>query len=92
VSAPYGIRDHRGYYGAFTREWVCGALQNGVRVVKVKAEDGDANRVGALGTVLGSILAGDRADELGYFIEWDSAPNVAVFVMGWKVEPAPSGA
>lgn len=85
--APYGIRDHKGYYGAFTRERAEGALPCGTRVVKIKTEDRDANPVGARGRVLGSILAGDRGDELGYFIEWDHAPNVAVFVMAWKLAP-----
>jgi hypothetical protein len=82
-----------GYLGVFTRDSEPGAIPNGARIVKVKSEVGDANPVGTLGTVLGSIRA---PAEVGrrfpgvvyfYFVEWDSMPRMAVGVFNTKIEP-----
>jgi hypothetical protein len=74
-----------GWTGIFTREQAEGAIANGRRVVKVKGEAGDAHPVGATATVLGS-LSYPELGGIGYFVEWDSRPRVAVFVIAWKIE------
>jgi hypothetical protein len=90
-----------GWRGAFTRAHAAGAIPNGARVVKVLGERGDAQPLGAEGVVLGSfgpINAETRAAaaafvpdwmlaeaEYLYFVEWESAPRVAVAVVGAKL-------
>jgi hypothetical protein len=68
-----------------------GAIPNGTRVRKCLMEEGDANPVGTLGTVEGSMgpvphpLHGNM---YGYFVRWDTMPYIQVFVAGKKVERA----
>lgn len=86
----------RGWRGGFTRNQAEGAYPNGSRIVKAREEDGDATPLGTGGTVLGS-LDGSVLDQrnpdgdvirFAYFIEWDTAPRVAVGVIDWKIEQA----
>lgn len=86
----FPIRNYPGYHGAFTRDQAPGALASGTRIMKTSSEEGDANPDGALGTVLGSMSYPEVHDgALFYFIEWDSAPKVAVGCMGFKIKTAP---
>jgi hypothetical protein len=89
MTDAYAIPDdfghHPGYLGAFTRQTVPGAIANGVRVRKVATDKGDANPIGAEAIVLGSIHHPDKG--FAYFVEWESAPGMAVFVVGWKIAP-----
>lgn len=67
-------------------------IANGTRVRKVRTEPGDANPIGTEATVLGSLGpmpadAGEHAGTYGYFVEWDTMPGTAVFVIGEKIEP-----
>jgi len=78
------IRNYVGYAGAFTREQSFQAkYKNGSRVAKVRTEKGDTNPIGVTGTVLGSISHPEVG--VGYFIEWDDFPRLAVFVVEWKL-------
>lgn len=79
-------RVHAGYTGMFTRHQYDGAITNGTRVVKIQSEAGDAHPVGSLATVLGSV--GHPGIGIGYFVEWDDQPRMAVFVAGVKIERA----
>ncbi|HEY4355982.1 MAG TPA: hypothetical protein VGN16_09565 [Acidobacteriaceae bacterium] len=72
-----------GWLGSFTTMQALGAWRNGTRIVKIESENGDANRVGMLGKVLGSIHEKEKG--LAYFVEWDSTPKVAVLVVAWKI-------
>lgn len=81
-----GIKQHPGYYGAFTRNQVDGAWPNGSRVIKIKSETGDTHRVGERATVLGSMFHADVSPHVFYFIEWDASPGMAVGCAGWKLE------
>lgn len=78
------LRYERGWTGIFTR---CQAPQaqfaNGTRITKVKTEETDKRPVGATGTVLGSVYL--LAKGVCYFVEWDTAPRVAVAIIGWKI-------
>lgn len=80
---PLGIRIYPGYIGAFTTQTVPGAMSNGTRVTKTASEAGDGAPDGTGGVVLGSVEHPDRG--IGYFIEWDSTPKVAVLVVALKV-------
>lgn len=82
VADAIGLRNEDGWIGAFTRSAAPGAIPSGVRVVKVRSEPGDFNKLGARGMILGSITAQGL---LCYFIEWDDAPRRAVAVIGWKL-------
>lgn len=73
-----------GWIGAFTRSEVLGAYRNGSRVVKVKAESGDAHPVGTMATVLGSVMHPSAG--LAYFVEWDDTPRVATAVVSFKIK------
>jgi hypothetical protein len=77
------IGPHEGYRGVFTRRSYPGAWPPGTRVAKTRFEANDSQPVGTLGTVLGSIGHPDLGS--GYFVEWDSLPRCAVFVMGTKL-------
>lgn len=80
------LRDEPGWIGHFTREQAPGAIPNGTPIIKVEAEDGDANPVGTRGKVLGSIRDPRVMDNaLLYFLEWDSMPRTAVACIGWKI-------
>ena len=81
-----GIGYHDGYRSAFTREQVPGAILNGTRIVKVKCEEGDTRLLGVKGAILGSV--NHPPEGIGYFVEWDDAPKLAVFVIAWKIERA----
>lgn len=60
-----------------------GAIPNGTRIKKVFSEDGDANKVGTEGVVIGSIHHPDVG--FGYFVEWDTFPGLPVFVVEKKI-------
>jgi hypothetical protein len=81
----FEIREYPGWVGPHSRQQAKDALyHNGVRVRKVKSELTDTMKDGDCGTVLGSIQApGERP---AYFVEWDLAPRLAVFVVEWKLE------
>lgn len=84
----FGIRDHPGYFGAFTRRTEPGYLPSGSRVRKAKEDPGgDLTPLGTLGTVLGSFEHPEVGG--GYFVEWDCAPARASFCARAKVEAAP---
>lgn len=84
------IRHEPGWTGGFSRNEVPGAWKNGTRVVKTASESGDSHPDGTPGTILGSIAyAAVRNGAICYFVEWDSAPKVAVACMAFKVRPAP---
>lgn len=77
---------HPGYLGMFTRDQCpLAKYRNGARIVKVLAGPGDVHPVGSTGTVLGSM--GHPEVGVGYFVEWDCKPRVAVFLaeskLGW---------
>jgi len=72
-----------GWLGTFTTMEALGAWRNGTRIVKIESEDGDGQRTGSLGKVLGSIF--EETKGLAYFVEWDAKPKVAVLVMAWKI-------
>jgi hypothetical protein len=74
-----------GWLGTFTREQYPGAIPNGSRVVKIAMDEKDANPLGTLATVLGS-MGHPSMEEPGYFVEWDTMPRVAVFVAPWKIK------
>lgn len=84
----YGIKQHPGYTGAFTRDQAPGAIGNGGRVMKKRSEPRDTTEDGTLGTVLGSIKhPGVMGGLICYFIEWDNRPRRAFACVAWKVEP-----
>lgn len=86
----FPLRQEPGWVGAFTRAQVPGAIENGTKIVKVKTEAGDANKLGTKGTVLGSFMHADgQSAQLFYFVEWATARHVACGVIGWKIERAP---
>ncbi len=83
------IREEPGWFGGFTRNQANGAIRNGTHIRKCKTEPSDAHGIGEPGIVLGSIqIPGDP--RIGYFVEWSRCPNVAVFVIDWKIEAASS--
>jgi len=69
---------------AFTTQQAKGAMPNGTRIVKVKTEKGDANPVGTKGVIVGSLGHPSLAD-IGYFVKWDSAPDIPMVVLSWKI-------
>lgn len=80
------IRNEPGWVGTFTRHQAPEAtFRNGSRIQKAKQGPGDATPLGSLGTVLGSIYA---AGIVGYFVEWDWKPKVAVGIVGWRISRA----
>lgn len=83
---PFNIGEEAGWFGAFTRHQALGCFRNGTRIVKVMTDPGDANPIGARGTVLGSIS--DQELGAAYFIEWDGTPKVAVAVEARKIAAA----
>lgn len=84
-----------GWFGALTRDQAPGAIANGTRIVKAESEPGDTNPVGTRGVVLGSIDVSDialpelkrPAEQFVYFVEWDSLPRHAFFMVDWKIRP-----
>jgi len=65
-----------------------GAWKNGSRVVKVRVGPGDAHAVGALATVVGSVLnlkawiePGTAQPRYSYFVEWDDMPGKPTLVV-----------
>lgn len=61
-----------------------GAMPNGTRVMKVAAEKEDANPLGTLGVVLGSLMAKDK---LMYQVKWDGT-DTPTMVLAEKIGPA----
>lgn len=85
AQARFNIKEEPGWRGAFTREDAPEARwRPQQRVRKINHEPGDRQPCGTKGTVLGSIFVPKLG--AGYFIEWDPAPHVAVFVIAWKIE------
>jgi hypothetical protein len=67
-----------------------GAIPNGARVVKVSGDPRDSHHPGDQALVLSSIgpldeESGAMAGEIGYFVAWDDAPALPVFVRGSKL-------
>lgn len=80
------VHHEPGWSGAFTRAQAPGAIPNRRRIVKIAADEGDANPVGTMGTVLGSISRPEVLNGvLLYFVEWDTMPRVAVGVAAFKI-------
>jgi hypothetical protein len=83
-----------GWFGRFSRAQAQGddVIPNGTLVEKASAETGVPR--GTLGNVLGSAyfdearggLFSDGGDRLVYFVEWASAPNVAMCVHAHRVK------
>lgn len=83
-SPLFGIDHYPGWHGCFTRESSDRAkFPNGARIEKSVNESGDAHPLGSRGTVLGSIWLPERG--VGYFVEWDSDPKTACFVVEFKL-------
>jgi len=89
-----GIREEPGWIGPVCRGQALGAIPNGTRIVKAAIEIGDSHKIGALGTVLGSLSSPPamRVDfpdvDYVYCIEWDDSPKTAVFIVNWKIQRA----
>lgn len=76
-----------GWVGGFTRHQAKGAIANGTDIVKTRSEAGDAHKDGTRGKVLGSLSHPDvQNGAVMYFVEWSTAPRVAVGVMDFKIE------
>jgi hypothetical protein len=86
ADTPHGLA----YY---TTDQAEGAISNGTKVVKVRSEKGDTNPVGTTGVVIGS-MGGQLHGKpiIGYFVFWDHAPGVPVFVADFKIERQQKGA
>jgi hypothetical protein len=80
------LREYPGWAGIHCRDQYPGAYTNGSRVVKVAGDAKDAHAIGTGATVLGSM--GHPEVGIGYFVEWDATPRVAVFVAAVKIAPA----
>jgi hypothetical protein len=80
------VRPHAGWHGQFTTQQQPGAYPNGSRIRKKSSDPGDTAKAGSTGTVLGSLAHPDVG--IGYFVEWDHLPQMAVFIMGRKLAPA----
>ncbi len=80
------LRLYPPYLNLHTRETVPGAWPSGTRVMKIGSTPGDVHRDGDLATVLGSVTR-PLVNGLGYFVEWDSHPLVAVLVMSHRCQP-----
>jgi hypothetical protein len=78
------LTDEPGWTGAFTRNDAKQAKYRvGTRVTKIEQEPGDATPVGTKGTVLGSMYGPNVG--VGYFVEWDDKPKVAVLVIERRI-------
>jgi hypothetical protein len=77
------VRHWPGYTGAHTRDQADGAWPSGTAVKKVRSTHFDARPDGDTGVILGSLRL---RSAIMYFVEWDSAPNTAVAIVGWKLE------
>lgn len=64
------LHEEEGWVGAFTREHADGAIANGEPIIKVKAEDTDANPIGTVGTVLGSFEDAAILDGHTHVLRW----------------------
>jgi hypothetical protein len=89
-----GARQWPGYLGAFSRNQAPGAIPNGTRVAKVWCEAGDLEPIGTQGAVLGSLPVAAELPAHGdvrfcYWVEWDSRPRCAVFLIDKKIGRAP---
>lgn len=78
--------------GHYVETQADGAIPNGAQIRKCFCEEGDANPIGTLGKVIGSIGPVDVPDfpgcRYGYFVVWETMPNFAVFVADKKIERA----
>lgn len=78
---PYGI-------ATWHDDQAEGAMPNGTRIKKIFCEKGDANKIGTTGIVRGSMRGVlHDANVIGYFVFWDTTPNIPVFVAGFKIAP-----
>jgi hypothetical protein len=82
-----GLHEEPGMTGMFTREQAPGAWPSGSYVEKI-VDEGDAHKVGAKGTALGSIgpldLPGHGLVWM-YFVQWDDDPRKAVGCQSYKL-------
>ena len=76
------VTEEPGWYGAFTRNQVEGAIPNGTVIVKANSDPGDATPNGTKGTILGSLSADGL---MFYFVEWESRPKMAIGCMSFKI-------
>jgi hypothetical protein len=84
IADHFHIGHETGWRGPFTRREAPQArYPNGSRVRKAKHERGDVTTLGTMGTVLGSLYVPNVG--VGYFVEWENRPRVAVFVVEYKV-------
>lgn len=88
VAERIGLKSEPGWLGVFTRESYAGAFPNGTRVQKTESKSGDENPNGTVGKVLGSICFPEYDPTIGYFVEWETSPKKAVFVIGSRIERA----
>lgn len=61
-----------------------GAIPNEKRVKKVNGEEDDHHKIGAIGTVKGSIKPASM-DIYGYFVKFDGEENIT-FIISSKIE------
>lgn len=94
TASAMGVREWPGYHGMFTRAQAPGAIPNETPIKKVWSEPGDLEPVGKSGKVLGSLAvppgfeppAGAPTGVLFvYWVEWDSLPKHAVFIIDKKI-------
>jgi hypothetical protein len=57
-------------------------ILNGSRVTKTGSDAGDMHRDGDMATVIGSVPG-------GYFVRWDDAPHLPIFVAAFRVKYVP---
>lgn len=77
------LKPHPGYANPFCSDEYPGAYPNGTRIYKRWSEVGEETPTNTRGKVLGSI--GYETLGIGYWVEWDSLPGYAIFVMEKKV-------
>lgn len=65
-----------------------GAWPNGSRIIKTRDHPSDTHPPGALGTVLAS-MGPAPGNFYGYFVAWDSEPDVHVFISSTAIALAP---
>lgn len=86
----FGLQEHPGYQGLFTRRQSPLALfGNGARVMKVAGGPVSMHAIGATATVLGSIdTVMEGVPVVGYFVAFDADPGRAVFISDFKLRGA----
>lgn len=77
-------------------------IPDGHRIIKCRWEEGDAHKIGDMGTVVSAIATPESMRGLpeatsptgehvehAYFVAWDDLPGVPVGVVDWKITTAP---